>query len=426
MKLLRTALGLGGIILVALAVAAARLGLSNPGSVSVARIVMAGVGAALLVLCAVAREGRVGSLASAVRPLAAGYRAAALILLTTLLLLGLGEGASFLINQRYTYATDPRARLPYYQTQAWSGKYWREHARAFGRTQYQPFVSWRTAPFHGETINIDADGIRMTPAAGAGGKPYRVFAFGGSAMLGFGSPDWGTIPAYLQSSLKEGSRAVAVTNFGEKGWVSTQGVIELMRQLQAGNVPDLVVFYDGLNDSLFAFEDGHAGGHAGQPRIAMLLEHPLLGAALDSNISRFLLPRLEHFAPRPKRADPGDRLASAVADTYLSNYRTVEALAAQYGFRFEFFLQPVISIEAKALTADEQRMRAEMDYSAPGFAEMVGRVYALVEARGRGSDRLRSLTHVYDAQCSQLWIDWIHVTPEGNKLVADAMAEALR
>ncbi len=426
MKGLRTFFACFGILLVLLAAVAARLGLSSPVTVGVGRVVVLAAGVAILLASVLARERHLRSGASAVRAIAGTYTGLATVLLTALLLLGLGEGACFLINQRYLYLTDPRAELPYYRTQAWAGRYWREHARAFGQTRYEPFVVWRTAPFHGETINIDADGIRSTPNAGIAANSYKVFAFGGSAMLGIGAPDWGTIPAFLQEDMKHRFPAVSVTNFGEKGWVSTQSVVLLMRQLQAGNIPDLAVFYEGPNDALFALENGKAGSHAGQQRTAMLLEHPLVGALLDTNFSKFFLPRLARLAQHPRPSTPDERLASDVAGIYLANYRTVEALASKYGFKFEFFLQPIISTSRKTLTAEEKRMRSEMDYTAPGFAELVGRVYEIIGKRAPDLGNFRSLTGIYDDQSSQVWIDWIHVTPEGNRLAAAAMADVLR
>ena len=40
-----------------------------------------------------------------------------------------------------------------------------------------------------------------------------------------------------------------VRNLGRRGFVSTQEVIYLMRELQAGRRPDVVVFYNGVNDA---------------------------------------------------------------------------------------------------------------------------------------------------------------------------------
>ena len=68
---------------------------------------------------------------------------------------------------------------------------------------YYPYVGWRRAPFKGTTIEIDQNGIRVTPGADCSAKSFKVFTFGESSMWGTGSPDWGTIPAHLQRGLEQ-------------------------------------------------------------------------------------------------------------------------------------------------------------------------------------------------------------------------------
>lgn len=41
-------------------------------------------------------------------------------------------------------------------------------------------------------------------------------------------------------------------NYGENAYVSTQGLIHLILLLESGDVPDMVIFYDGVNDILAA------------------------------------------------------------------------------------------------------------------------------------------------------------------------------
>ena len=119
--------------------------------------------------------------------------------------------------------------------------YWRE----FGvsrRQAYRPYVLWRRHAFSGKTINVDADGVRLTPGAVCGPSSFKVFVLGGSTVWGTGAADWNTLPAHLQTELQRVSaRPVCVVNFGESAWVSTQSVLQLLLQLQAGNVPDLVI-----------------------------------------------------------------------------------------------------------------------------------------------------------------------------------------
>ena len=92
-------------------------------------------------------------------------------------------------------------------------------------------------------------------------------------MWGTGSPDWGTIPANLQkvlNKLRQGP--VCVTNFAESAYVSTQDIIMLLLQLQSGNIPDLVLFYDIAGDIPAAYQSGRPGVHANLDEIAARFE----------------------------------------------------------------------------------------------------------------------------------------------------------
>ena len=201
--------------------------------------------------------------------IAHSYKAVAVLVLNTLLLFACFELAAIsYVNLRQLLPAPPdplvgeggpRETVSYYASQSWAPRYWHEF-RLARRQRYYSYVGWRRAPFDGETIQIDERGIRLTPGADCSANSFKVFAFGGSTMWGTGSPNWGTIPAYLQAGLQKLRHGpVCVVNFGETAYVSTQGVIMLLMQLQSGNVPDLVVFYDGPNDIYAAYQSGRAG-----------------------------------------------------------------------------------------------------------------------------------------------------------------------
>src|SRR5262245_42032307 len=64
----------------------------------------------------------------------------------------------------------------------WIEEYFRE---LFGSTRlaWRPYVYWRRRPFTSRYVNVDEHGLRRSwrdPRAQTGGRPIRVFAFGGS------------------------------------------------------------------------------------------------------------------------------------------------------------------------------------------------------------------------------------------------------
>ena len=83
---------------------------------------------------------------------------------------------------------------------------------------------------------------------------------GGSSLWGFGARDNETIPSLLARDLDQRGWRVDLKNLSEIGYVSTQELIALFRELQAGYRPDVVIFYDGVNDTTAALLlEGEAG-----------------------------------------------------------------------------------------------------------------------------------------------------------------------
>lgn len=321
---------------------------------------------------------------------------------------------------------------PYYAEQQWAGAYWEEAERAESY-RYRPYVVWGHRPFSGETIHISEEGIRNTPGADCRPGSYTVFAFGGSSMWGWGSPDWATIPAYLQAGLEvivPGS--VCVANFGEDGFVSTRSLMMLITQLQSGTVPDAVIFYDGVNEVYAANESGRPGVHSGLAPIAAEFEapeHPFVGWVRTSR--QYSLYEQLFLAPSVGEAPgaaaiPGsdaDDLAVAVAQRYLGNYRIAGALARDYGFEYYFFWQPHLGTDAKPLTAEEQALRAAID---PTLVRLAAEVYEQVALSVPGHEHLWNISDAFEGEHEQIWIDaWGHVTPEGNRLVAAEILSVL-
>jgi len=175
------------------------------------------------------------------------YRVVAILTLNTLIVCACFEVAAlgvFKIARVLSPPTEqlvgegsPREKVSYYSSQNWAKQYWHEF-RLSRKQQYYPYVGWRRAPFKGKTIEIDQNGVRLTPGADCSATSFKVFTFGASEMWGTGSPNWGTIPANLQKGLaKLRQGPVCVMNFAESAYVVMQDVIMLLMQLRSDNVP---------------------------------------------------------------------------------------------------------------------------------------------------------------------------------------------
>src|SRR5262249_12276351 len=283
-------------------------------------------------------------------------------------------------------------KSPYYFDKSWAAQYWREFASS-RQSRYHSYVIWRRAPFTGMTINIDEDGLRRTPGAVCRSDSYKIFAFGGSTMWGTGSPDWGTLPAYLQTAFENlDKRPICVVNFGESAFVSTQSVITLEARLQLGDVPDLAIFYDGVNDIFAAYQSGRTTVHENFESISHKfetdrVEPPSLFTQLFKSsglhrVSTALANALTGGAPSPKLmtyetlgVDRG-MLTEAILRTYLGNYTIVDALSQKYGFTYVFFWPPHILAGKKILTPDEEALKRNLE---PALARLYQSVYQTIE-----------------------------------------------
>ncbi len=321
-------------------------------------------------------------------------------------------------------------------------KYWREHNASLGY-DYLPFIVWRHVPYNGEMIVVDNDGLRRTSHAHCERNAYTIWMFGGSTMWGSGSPDWETIPSFLAGEYVKGGRQVCVRNYGESGWVSTQEVIELMLELKrAQRKPDLVIFYDGVNDVTTAWQFGTPYAHDDLPLIKRFVENReklkrgSFAYILQTNTLEMLrvlssragfwslFPRREQRRGQRASGDVVKRLARVTAEYYFQNVAIVKDLAQGYGFQYRFFWQPVVFVGQKPLTPDEVMIRDGQILVSPGLDTMHQLTYDLVQAAKL--PHLFYIADVFDNRSDTIYIDWAHVSAEGNRLVATRMYEILR
>jgi hypothetical protein len=342
----------------------------------------------------------------------------------------------------------PREKVSYYSSQDWAERFWYEF-RLSRKQQFYSYVGWRRAPFKGNTIEVDRNGVRLTPGADCSAKSFKVFTFGASEMWGTGSPSWGTIPAHLQKGLEKLRQGpVCVTNFAESAYVSTQDVIMLLMQLQSGNVPDVVLFYTIEDDIYSAYQSGRAGVIANLDQIAARFEGrqaPSIPptfvdrlrstysySLIDMLMSKLTIANSQQNEPTPIKLVTYESmgidvatLGDLVAQDYFENYKIVSALAQEYGFKYFFFLPPSISLGNKPLTPEEQEMK-HRDESEAAHYKLFTAVHHTIERESSKYQNLYSMVHIFDRYDSLLWIDGSHVTPIGNQLIAERMLAVIQ
>jgi lysophospholipase L1-like esterase len=261
---------------------------------------------------------------------------------------------------------------------------------------------------------------------------------GGSSLWGFGARDDQTIPSLLARRLHERGVQVEVKNLSDLGYVSTQEVICLLRELQRGYRPDLVIFYDGVNDTTSAVLSGEAGlttNEVNRRREFNLLQSParlvsalggkLLADSGSLRLARAVNSRLGRPAPGSSSPLPDAtmrRLAGDVADRYVANVSMVEALARGYGFRPFFFWQPVIFTKAE-LAAVEREEAQRYAWTEPAFRAVYEQIRTSPKLNADTS--FHDLSGIFGDQQQLVFIDYCHTTETANARIAEQMDAAL-
>jgi lysophospholipase L1-like esterase len=309
-------------------------------------------------------------------------------------------------------------------------------ARSFGEAgridpYWVPYVYWRMSPFQGRYVTVDASGRRHTwssrkPNEATIEPRVKVFVFGGSTVWGLGASDEQTIPSHLAKILdRRFSKQVEVLNYGQIGYVSTQEVINLIRELQSALRPDIVVFYDGFNDTWFPLAEGAAGVTMGEtnryqefnllspmqsPRLySEIMKRRYTYLALQ-NLRRRIRPPTTSVAMGP---DVVNSLASEIVRTYTVNVRTVQVLAKEFGFRPVFYWQPVV-YSKKSKSAAEKK-----------WADLSEKCKSLFQAT---YDRIKeapctNISDLFDDATETVFFDSCHVSEPTNELIAQRVAK---
>ncbi|HYB99596.1 MAG TPA: hypothetical protein VEC57_10745 [Candidatus Limnocylindrales bacterium] len=320
--------------------------------------------------------------------------------------------------------SDERAELPNYSD--------KEAARAMfadiRRTveDYVPFVEWRRLPMQTGSVTVDERGYRVHRRGPENNRPdsRTIGFFGGSTMWGQGAPDDGTIPAIFDQKTDE----FVVTNYGESGHTSRQQLDQLLSLVNTGQMPQVVVFYDGFNHVWTHCNYGvttSLNGHMAENKLRRALtETPALGFVYSDIIAppvefvRRIIGEKKFIRDDFCCHDDPVR-ARQVAETLVETWRIARDVVEARGGRLYVFLQPNAYLGRPRI--DHLRLDRIVG------AEQFRAVYPLIQAilAERRLDYVTDLTRAFDGQ-DYIYIDDAHVSPNGNAIIAARMIDRIR
>lgn len=288
---------------------------------------------------------------------------------------------------------------------------------------------------------LNLEGPRPTahnPANPTAPGQSTIWIFGGSTMRSDSTTAATTIPSYLAALLNQpGNRPCTVLNYGEISFNSLLETKYLQKLLiEAPKPPDLIIFYDGANDSIYFAQHRTPCAHYGYRRLRGVVESyrksffgllKPLNAAIYTSFTKEIYDKLMEVAVPLKPDDPE---LGNMADLTEKRYEHVRKIAAAYGARFLLVWQPILWVEsgevAPQIKAGEQT-----------FATQAGRflaarqnitvAYRVLETKLQDRPYFLNFRNVLVPRRQSVYeADGVHLKAAGNEIVAQELGRVLQ
>jgi lysophospholipase L1-like esterase len=242
----------------------------------------------------------------------------------------------------------------------------------------------------------------------------RVVTLGGSTTDGSsGNHDW---PGRLEARLREIGIPSVILNGGVTSYGSAQELLKLIRDVLPLK-PDVVVAYDGVND-VFTSETAYS---------VASLTHPYLRSIIERSLHprRWLLPNAMSLVDRGlsglaeiKVIWP--RSHGTQATNWANNHKLMHAICVEYGIRYLGVLQPAYGIGTYVASEDGKRRLEQTDSCRKPYKDF----YAEASRIASDTEYIVNATQMFPPT-GDFYIDHCHLTEEGNRIVAERIADEL-
>jgi lysophospholipase L1-like esterase len=288
---------------------------------------------------------------------------------------------------------------------------------------------------------LDLDGPRPTahnPANPTAPGQRTIWIFGGSTMRSDTTTADTTIPSYLAGLLNQpGNRPCTVLNYGENSFNSLIETKYLQKLLiEAPNPPDLIIFYDGANDSVFFAQHRTPYAHYGYRRLRAVVESyrwsffgllkPLNAAIYTSFTKEFYDKVMQVMVP----LNPDDPELRNMADLTEKRYEHVRKMAGSYGARFLLVWQPILWVEsgevAPQIKAREQKLVIQAGRLLAA-CQNITVTYRALETKLQDRPYFLNFQNVLVPRRQSVYeADGVHLKAAGNEMVAQELGRVLQ
>ena len=294
-----------------------------------------------------------------------------------------------------------RAFLNFYITGARMGQ--------LAKLSYQPYVVWvngRKTDQYQQLVN------REVPAKGE--DTYRIIVIGGSTSEQVPSEE------LIRGFSPYVDKRVEVWNLGHGGYLINQSLIMLALygiQLE----PDLIINIDGVNDISDFTKMMPPGVVYHSKYVTRAVESPWVNALFSVvNNSQFVLAVIKLGERAQERAAQHDvERFEKMADNFVTTVGTISALAEGKGIKHLAVLQPYLFLRS-SITPREQSLVKWYEYRREFYKKsFLSMKEELSRQNFTQSTMLITALDAFDQSNEEVFIDEVHLTPEGNRLFVD-------
>ncbi|MCL4501246.1 MAG: SGNH/GDSL hydrolase family protein [Deltaproteobacteria bacterium] len=262
-----------------------------------------------------------------------------------------------------------------------------------------------------------------------------VWMFGGSTMRGACDRDDRTIPSFLAKIWNQEEQQLPATfvNLGEDGFNSIMETKYLQKLLIEKSPPNLILFYDGGNDSAYFAQHRTPYAHQGYERIRGMIEDyhrsffgllKPLNAAMWSSFTHEIYDKMREGIIR---IDPESPALRQYVDSCEKRYDFLNKLSASFGAKFLLIWQPCWWAETEPVSPQVRASEKIIMSKKSALRDNFVAVYHAQVNRLKDKPYFINFRNIVCSRTEPVYQpDGLHMLDTGRKLMAQHFDEILK
>ena len=278
--------------------------------------------------------------------------------------------------------------------------------------------------FKGNHVITDQYGFRIDQTKI--NEKIKVGLFGGSTVFSVYSSQNETIPDQMSNL----SNTHQFLNFGIGGYSSGTEIMTFIESLRAYPDIEVAIFYDGVN------ELGNANGglpYEDNPNYASeeLIGHPYQYGYANA----FFRNKLAKFSFMPTNSNfyyifskfitkrkawtkdiNSDTYLKNISNRYVSNVKVINGICNEYKIKCFYIWQPNIHTVNPQKLSEKEKQIVKNDFWGKPYKKLT---QIVMQDAASKDISIHDFSKMLDSKNTEIFLDNCHVTPEGNRLIAE-------